>query len=136
MKGQLRDLAVDVKVVLGGLWATTLLVFAYVDLFGFYRADLVRGVLAGEVGGFVVDQVFLVLTTLYVAVASLMVAVSLLAPARFNRIANIVVSLFYAVTAGVSLAGETWAYYIVGISIQMALLLLITRVAWTWPRNT
>lgn len=134
MKSQFLDTRIDVKVVLCGLWVTTLLVFAYVDIFGFYRADLIRGVLAGEVAGFAIDQLFLVLTTLYVVLAALMVAVSLLAPARVNRIANIAVSLFYLVTAGASLAGETWAYYIVGILIQMALLLLITRVAWTWPR--
>ncbi|MBM2620527.1 hypothetical protein JIG36_34005 [Actinoplanes sp. LDG1-06] len=132
---KLRDNKVDVKVVLGGLWVTTLLVFAYVDIFGFYRADLIHGVLAREVGGFAIDQMFLVLTTLYIVVAALMVPVSLLAPARTNRIANIAVSLFYVATAGASLIGETWAYYFVGILIQIALLLVITRVAWTWPRD-
>jgi hypothetical protein len=64
-----------------------------------------------------------------------MVVVSLLAPARANRIANIVVSLFFAVTAAATLIGETWAYYIVGILIEIALLLLITRLAWAWPRE-
>jgi hypothetical protein len=133
----LLDTRADIKVVLSGLWVATLLLFAYVDIFGFYRADVVEGVLAGEVSGtgFAIDQTFLMLTTAYIAVPALMVAVSLLARARVNRIANIVVSLFYAVTAVASLVGETWAYYIVGILIETALLLVITRLAWTWPRS-
>ena len=132
---ELLDTKVDVKVVLCGLWVTTLFVFAYVDIFGFYRADVINGVLAGEVSGteFAIDQTFLVLTTLYVAVAALMVVVSLLAQARVNRIANIVVSLLYVVTAAASLIGESWVYYIVGTLIEIALLLVITRVAWAWP---
>lgn len=138
MNKDLLDTRVDVKVVLCGLWVTTLLVFAYVDIFGFYRADVIRGVLAGEVSGtgFAIDQTFLVLTTLYIVVAASMVVVSLLARARVNRIANIVVSLIYAVTAAATLIGETWVYYITGILIQVALLLVITRIAWAWPRST
>jgi hypothetical protein len=133
----LRDSRVDVKVVLCGLWVATLLMFAYVDIFGFFRADVINGVLAREVSGtgLAINQTFLLLTTLYIAIAALMVVVSLLAPARANRIANIVVSLFFAVTAAATLIGETWAYYIVGILIEIALLLLITRLAWAWPRE-
>jgi hypothetical protein len=132
----LVDTAVDVKVVLCGLWVTTLFVFAYVDIFGFYRADVINGVLAGKVSGteFAIDQTFLVLTTLYIVVAALMVVVSLLARARVNRIANIVVSLLYVVTAAASLIGESWVYYIVGTLIEIVLLLVITRVAWAWPK--
>ncbi|WP_066372055.1 DUF6326 family protein [Herbidospora mongoliensis] len=133
--GELLDTKIDVKVVLCGLWVTTLFVFAYVDIFGFYRADVINGVLGGEVSGpgFAIDQRFLVLTTLYIVVAALMTVFSLLARARVNRIANIVVSLFYVVTAATSLIGETWLYYIAGTLIEIALLLVITRVAWTWP---
>lgn len=130
------DTKVDVKVVLCGLWVATLFVFAYVDIFGFYRADVIEGVVAGEMSGtgFAIDQRFLALTTLYIVVAALMTVVSLLARARVNRIANIVVSLFYVVTAATSLIGETWFYYIAGTLIEMALLLVVTRVAWAWPR--
>ncbi|GIE85676.1 DUF6326 family protein [Actinoplanes regularis] len=132
---ELLDTRIDVKIVLCGLWVTTLFVFAYVDIFGFYRADVINGVLAGKVSGtgFAIDQTFLVLTTLYIAGAAMMVVVSLLARARINRIANIVVSLLYVVTAGASLIGESWVYYIVGTLIETALLLVITRVAWAWP---
>jgi len=133
----LHDVKVDVKVALCGLWISVLFVFAYVDIFGFFRADVINGVLAGEVSstGFEINQAFLVLTTLYVVIPSLMVIVSLLAPARINRTTNIVVSLVYAVSAAVTIVGETWIYYILGTVVEVVLLLAIARVAWTWPRR-
>ncbi|XVV15428.1 DUF6326 family protein [Actinoplanes sp. CA-131856] len=128
---------VDTRIALCGLWITTLFVFAYVDIFGFYRADVINGVLAGEVSGtgLAVSQTFLTLTTLYIAAAASMVVVSLLAPARVNRLANIVAGLFYAATVAATLIGESWIYYIVGSLIEIILLLAITRIAWTWPKS-
>ncbi len=131
----LHDTAVEVKVVLSGLWTSVLLVFAYVDIFGFFRADVLRGALSGEVpgAGLVIDQTFLVLATLFVLVPVLMVVVSLLAPARINRAANVVVSLVYAATVALLILGETWIYYILGSVVEVLLLLTIARVAWAWP---
>jgi Family of unknown function (DUF6326) len=133
---ELQDARVDTKVVLSGLWISMLFVFAYVDIFGFWRADVIEGALAGEVPGvgFEIGQTFLILTTLYVLVPSLMVVVSLVAPARVNRPANVVVSLVYAVSVVVTVIGETWLYYWLGSAVEVVLLLAIARVAWTWSR--
>ena len=133
----LQDTKVDVKVVLSGLWISMLFVFAYVDIFGFWRADVIDGALAGVVPGpgFAIDQAFLVYTTVYILVPSLMVVVSLLAPARMNRVTNIVVSLVYLASVAVSMVGETWLYYILGSVVEVLLLLAIARAAWTWPRR-
>ncbi len=133
----LTDTKVDVKVVLSGLWIAMLFVFAYVDIFMFFPADVIQGVLAGRVSGpgFEIGQTFLALTTLYIIVPSLMIAVSLLAPARLNRIANIVVSLVYAVTVVLSVIGETWIYYLLGSAVEVLLLLAIAWIAWTWPEG-
>jgi len=130
----LHDAGVDVKIVLG-LWVSMLFVFAYVDIFGFWRADVINGALAGKVpgAGFEIDQAFLALTTAYIVIPSLMVAVSLLAPARINRTTNIVVSLLYVVSVVVSILGETWVYFILGRVVEVALLLTVARVAWAWP---
>ncbi len=132
----LQDTKIDVKVVLCGLWTCMLIVFAYVDIFGFWRADIIKGVLDGEVSGpgFEINQRFLLLTTIYILIPSLMVIVSLLVPARINRTANIVVSLTYLASVVLSMVGETWIYYLLGSVVEGILLLVITRVAWTWPR--
>jgi hypothetical protein len=131
-----QDVTVDRRVVLSGLWISTLFVFAYVDIFGFWRADVIDGALAGEVPGvgFQIDQTFLTLTTLYVLVPSLMVVVSLVAPARVNRAANVVVSLLYVASIAATLIGETWVYYWLGSGVEVVLLLVVARTAWTWRR--
>ena len=133
----LHDAKPDVKVVLSGLWISMLFVFAYVDIFGFWRADVIDGALAGEVPGpgFEINQTFLVLTTVYILIPSLMVIVSLLAPAAINRTTNIVVSLIYLVSVVGSVIGETWVYFILGSVIEALLLLAVARAAWTWPRH-
>jgi hypothetical protein len=74
-------------------------------------------------------------TTLYVLVPSLMVVVSLLAPARVNRIANIGVSLLYAASVVATVVGETWIYYLLGSAVEVVLLRTIARIAWTWQRR-
>jgi hypothetical protein len=130
----LQDSKLDRKVVLSGLWISTLFVFAYVDIFGFWRADVVNGALAGEVPdtGFEIGQTFLALTTLYILVPSLMVSVSLLAPARVNRVVNVVVSLLSVASVVATVVGETWIYYLLGSAVEVVLLLAIARTAWTW----
>jgi hypothetical protein len=132
-----QDRKVDERVVLSGLWTSMLFVFAYIDIFGFWRADVIEGALAGSVPGtgFEIDQTFLTLTSLYVLIPSLMVVVSLLAPARVNRMANIVVSLLYAASVVATVVGESWIYYILGSVVEVALLLAIARTAWTWARR-
>lgn len=132
---QYRDTPVDVKLVLGALWTAVLFTFAYVDIFGFYRADVLDAALDGEVAGtpFAVDQVFLVSTLLYLLPPILMVVLSLVLEARVNRIVTIVVGVLYAITLIASCVGETWVYYLVGSAVEVALVAVIVRLAWTWP---
>ncbi len=129
------DSGVNVKVVLSGLWVSMLFVFAYVDIFGFWRADVINGALAGQVPGAGADinQTFLIVTTLYVLIPIMMVGFSLMAPAKFNRPANLAVSTLYAVSVVAFTIGETWGYYILGSVFEVALLLTIAGVAWFWP---
>ncbi|MEU8662892.1 DUF6326 family protein [Actinoplanes philippinensis] len=110
--GHLADTEVDVKAVLNGLWIATMLVFAYIDIFGLHRADVIDGVLAGEMSGagLPIHQWLLLLTTVYVMAPALMPVVSLTAPARVGRPANIVAGLLYAVTAALTVIGETWLH--------------------------
>lgn len=134
---ELRDTKIDVKVVLSGLWIAMLFVFAYVDIFGFWREDVINGALDGEVPGpgFEIGQMFLALTTVYILVPSLMVVVSLLAPARWNRRANVLLSGVYALTVVGSAVGETWVYYLIGSAVEVVLLVAIAATAWRWPRD-
>jgi hypothetical protein len=126
---------VNVRIKISALWTSMLFVFAYVDLFSLYRPDFRADLEAGEIGGFTVDQSFLLGTTVYVVIPSLMLSCALILRPRVNRIANIVLSIIYAPTIVASAIGD-WNYYILGSVIEVALLGAIAYYAWTWPKET
>jgi Family of unknown function (DUF6326) len=132
---QYRDTPVDVRLVLSAMWISMLFVFAYVDIFAFYRADVLDAALDGKVAGtpFTVNQTFLTFTLIYILLPALMVVLSLVLKPRVNRIGNVVVSLIYLISVIVSAIGEEWAYYVIGTSIEAILLLGIAVTAWKWP---
>ena len=132
-----QDNKTDTKVVLAGLWVAMLFLFAYVDIFGFWRADIVQGALDGEVPGqgIAINQGFLAGATGFIVIPTLMIVASLMLRASLNRKLNIGVSALYAIAVAAFCIGETWIYYLLGSFFEVVLLLAITRIAWTWPRT-
>jgi hypothetical protein len=125
---------VNVRTKISALWASMLFVFAYVDLFSLYRPDYRADIEAGEIAGFTINQSFLLGTTVYVLIPSLMVFLALVLRPRLNRIANIALGIVYALTIIAGAIGE-WNYYILGSVIEVALLATIVYYAWTWPKE-
>jgi Family of unknown function (DUF6326) len=125
---------VNVRIKISALWTSMLFVFAYVDLFSLYRPDFRTDVEAGKISGFTIDQSFLLGTTAYVVIPSLMVFLSLILRPGVNRIANITLSVMYALTIIASAIGE-WNYYILGSAIEVMSLAAIVYYAWTWPKE-
>ena len=126
---------VNVRVKISALWTAMLFVFAYIDIFGFFRSDVRADVEAGVVSGFTVNQTFLLVTTIYILIPSVMVFGALVLRPRINRIVNITLSIVYALTIIAGAVGE-WTYYIVGSAIEVALLAAIFHYARTWPKTS
>lgn len=124
---------VSVRIKISALWTAMLFVFAYVDLFSLYRPDFRADLEAGTVGGFTVDESFLLATTLYVVIPGLMVFATLVLRPRASRLVNVALSVLYAATIVVGAVGE-WGYYVLGSTVEVALLALIAYYAWTWPK--
>jgi hypothetical protein len=125
---------VNVRIKIAALWTSMLFVFAYVDLFSLYRPDFRAELETGEVGGFTINQAFLLGTTVYVVIPSLLVFLALVLRPRVSRIVNIALGIIYALTIIVGAIGE-WGYYILGSAIEVALLAAIVYYAWTWPKE-
>jgi hypothetical protein len=86
---KLEPFNVNVRIKISALWTSMLFVFAYVDLFSLYRRDFRADLEAGEISGFSINQSFLLGTTVYVVIPSLMVFLALILRPRVSRIANI-----------------------------------------------
>jgi hypothetical protein len=82
---EMEDVKINVKLKISALWVAMLFVFAYVDIFAFYRPGIIEGIMAGKVATFQIDQVFLFLTTLYILIPSIMVFLSLILKPKVNR---------------------------------------------------
>ncbi len=131
-KPQLEPSNVNVRIKISALWTAMLFVFAYVDLFSLYRPDFRADLEAEQIGGFAVNPAFLLGTTVYVVIPALMVFGALILRPRVNRIANVALSIMYAVTIIAGAVGE-WSYYVLGSAMEVALLAAIAYYAWTWP---
>jgi Family of unknown function (DUF6326) len=131
---KLEESKVNVRIKISALWAAMLFVFVYVDLFSLYRPDFRADIEAGEVAGFTIGQGFLLGTTLYILIPSLMVFLALVLRPRASRIANIALGIVYALTIVGAAIGE-WSYWILGSAVEVALLGAIVYYAWTWPRE-
>ncbi|HTF40772.1 MAG TPA: DUF6326 family protein [Propionibacteriaceae bacterium] len=132
----LEDVKVPVRLKLSALWASMMFLFAYGDIFGGFRADVIEDLRAGELGGFEVNQAFLLATSIYVAIPSLMVFLSLVLRPALNRWTNLVLAAVYAVTIALSVIGEGWAYFVFLSVLEVALAVLIAWHAWRWPRTS
>jgi hypothetical protein len=72
-----------------------------------------------------------------VGIPALMILLSTILPARASRITNLVVASLYVPVSVFNLAGGSWLYfYGLGVVVEVAIIALILRFAWTWPRGT
>jgi len=131
--GILEDVRIGVRLKISALWIAMLFLFAYGDIFGFFRTGLIEEVIEGEVSGVEITQVFLFGVSVSIAIASAMVFLSLVLRTRLNRRINIVLPILYIVSIAISSIGETWAYDYFMSAAESALLALIVWYAWTWP---
>jgi hypothetical protein len=131
-----QDYWINPRIKIAALWASMLFIYAYVDLFSLYRADVRADIEAGEIFAFTIGQGFLLGVTMYVVIPSLMVFLSLVLSAGVTRMANVVVAVLYAVTIAGGAIGESNYYYILGSLVEAALLAGVVYYAWTWPRAT
>ena len=129
----LEDEKVGVRLKMSALWIAMLFLFAYGDIFGFFKPGQIEEVISDEISGIKITQVFLLGASVYIAIASVMVFLSLVLKPRVNRWTNIVLPILFIVSIAVSVVGETWGYFIFLSIMEIALLLLIVWYAWTWP---
>jgi hypothetical protein len=111
--------------------------YIYVDYLALYKPGFIDEILGGTVHEFETGPTFVGLALTLIAIPSLMILLSVTLPARANRTVNLVVAALYIPVSIYNAAGEPWSYaYFYGFSIglEVLILLVILRSAWTWPR--
>ncbi len=133
---QFEDVKINVKVKLAGLWATLMFLYIYADIVAFYSSEHIEGVLAGEVAGIQLTQIFMLGVIILMAIPSFMVFLSLILKAKANRWVNIILGILHAGLAlFVAFIGDLVPFGIVVTILEVAVLSLIVCYAWKWPKK-
>ena len=133
----LEDLRMPVQAKLAAAWTSFMFLYAYVDIIKFFMPGTIDDILVGIVYKFDISQVFVIIGLSLMAVPILMVFLSMTLPARANRLMNLIVAPIYVVVSAFNALGESWTYYYtLSIGLEVIVLALIVRYAWTWPRRT
>jgi hypothetical protein len=132
----LEDQRMPVRAKLAATWTSFMFLYAYVDILNFFTPGVVGDILDGRVFTFDLSQTFSTTALTLVAIPILMVVLSMTLPARVNRIANLIVASLYVPVTAFNVVGASWLYfYGLGVVLELSLLALIVRFAWTWPRT-
>lgn len=133
----LDEARLPVRAKLVAVWTSFMFLYVYVDIIGFYKPGVIEDILVGVVFEFDITQTLLTAFLTLMAIPILMVVVSAVLPARASRITNLVVASVQVPYAMFNAVGESWTYYYWGaVVLEVVLLAVILRLAWTWPRGT
>ena len=131
----LEDQRIPVRVKLAAAWTSLMFLIIYIDYFHLLMPGSIEDILAGKVFVFDVTQGFLLAGLALVTIPALMIFLSVALSAKVNRWTNIIVAAVKIPFILFNLAGVAWMHMWVGAFVEVALLLLIIRYAWKWPRT-
>jgi hypothetical protein len=136
--GALQEAHIPVRAKLAAAWTSFMFLYIYVDYLALYKPGFIDDIRGGVVHDFDTGPTFVTLALTLMAVPILMILLSTTLPARVNRATNLVVATLYIPVSVYNADGEPWTYfsfYGLSIGLELLLLALILRAAWTWPRT-
>ena len=133
----LENAHVPAQLKLAAAWTSFMFLYIYVDYFALYKPGVIDDILGGAVFEFDISQTLLTAFLTLMAIPILMVMLSMMLPARANRTINLVVASLYIPVSMFNAVGESWTYfYGLGVVLEVIVLAVILRFAWTWPRTS
>jgi len=125
----------DMKVKLSTLWIFVMFNYLYCDILALMDPELLKGFMAGNVGGIHVTQGFLLGAALLMEIPIAMVLLSQVLKYSANRWANIIAGTIMTVVQISSLffGSSPTPYYIFFSIIEISCTALIVWYAWKWP---
>ena len=130
-----EDAKIGVRVKISALWVVLLFLYAYGDIFGFFKPGQIEDIVSGQISGIDFTEGFLFAVSVYVTIASVMIFLTLVLRPAAARWSNVLLAVLYVVTIVGAAIGESAYYWFLSV-VEIATLALIVRYAWTWPRET
>ncbi len=127
-----EDVKINVKMQLSALWAALMFIYIYADILQQFVPGRIEKAMEGFMGPFPVTQSALLLAAILMMIPAVMVFLSLTLKHKVNRWANIILGVLYTFVNFSNLIGETWAFYIFFVIVEIVLTFLIVGYAWKW----
>ena len=133
--GVLEQQQASVRTKLAAAWTSFMFLYIYEDYLTLYNPGVIEDILNGVVWKLDITQTFVVVALTLVAVPIFMVLASTTMSARCCRIITLGVASLYVPISIFNVVDESWTYYFgLGAALEIAILALIIRTAWTWPK--
>jgi len=129
---KLEDIKVNVKLKLASLWTSFMFLYIYVDYFALYMPSKIDDITKGKVFVFDITQQFIFIALALATIPMVMIFLSLILPAKINRLTNIIMAIILMPYMLFNLAGEAWLHMYFAAAVEVVLLCLIIRYAYKW----
>jgi len=133
---QLSDNKIDIKIKLSAIWGSVMSLYIYCDYFELYVPGKLQHMIDGTTLFGQGDQGTLLGLSSILVVTSLMICLSVLLPAKSNRILNIIVGAIMTLMQAFIAYIAGWYFYKVYAVIEAILTALIIWYAWNWPKQS
>lgn len=132
---QLSEATIDIRIKLSAIWASVMSCYIYCDYFDLYVPGKLDDMIAGtSLFGSASQGVLLGLSSIML-VTSLMICLSILLPAKVNRVINIAVGLIMTLMLGYITYLTGWYFYKMYAAVETVLTMMIVWYAWNWPKE-
>jgi len=132
----LEELRVNVRLKLSALWASVTFCYIYCDYFELYQPGKLQSILDGRFGPLgATTQGVLLGASVFLAVPSLMIFLTMALPAKVSRFLNLVFGVVYSIVMLILLP-RVWLFYQFFAAVEVVLTLSAVWLAWTWPRTS
>ncbi|MFQ3576003.1 MAG: DUF6326 family protein [Cytophagales bacterium] len=129
----MEEFKVNVKLKLSSIWVCFMFLYIYVDHFALYMPNKINDITKGKVFVFDITQEFVFIALFLATIPILMIFLSLVLPAKINRLTNIIVAIILIPYMLFNLVGESWLHMYFAATVEVVLLFLIIRYAYKWP---
>lgn len=134
----LKDVQLDIKHKLSALWIAVMCCYIYGDFFSLFTPGHIEDLMNGQSGAGPTTPLKLLSFAILMTLPSLMIFFSIQLKAKWNRVLNIGVGLFFTaimILVVLTSLNEWMLFYTYLGIIEIVLTLMIVWLSWKWPRE-
>lgn len=135
-KYQYQDFEINVKLKLSMLWISVMFLYIYGDYFELYVPGKVEDLLNGD--NVLNTPYKLLIATIILTLPALMIFLSVIIKAKWNRVLNISIAAFlslFTLLVGFTSFSEWRIFYVILSILETIITSIVIWKSWNWPKE-